>query len=115
MPIYAYRCDSCGQAREVLQKHSDPVLVTCPSCGAPALRKQLTAAGFQLKGSGWYVTDFKGGSAPAKGETAAEGETKATGELASNGAASDTRKTVNSPPSGASAEPVANKTTPPAA
>ena len=59
MPIYAYRCESCGHAKDVLQKISDPVLSTCPSCGTPAFKKQLTAAGFQLKGSGWYITDFK--------------------------------------------------------
>jgi len=61
MPIYAYKCDSCGFAKDVLQKHSDAPLSQCPSCGAPAFKKQLTAAGFQLKGSGWYATDFKGG------------------------------------------------------
>jgi putative FmdB family regulatory protein len=65
MPIYAYRCEACGHAKDVLQKMSDPVLSTCPSCGADAFRKQVTAAGFQLKGSGWYVTDFRGGNAPA--------------------------------------------------
>ncbi|MBE2243482.1 MAG: zinc ribbon domain-containing protein [Burkholderiaceae bacterium] len=64
MPIYAYRCESCGHAMDVLRKVSDPVLTTCPACGAEALRKQVTAAGFQLKGSGWYVTDFKGESKP---------------------------------------------------
>ena len=62
MPIYAYRCESCGHAKDVLQKVSDPVLSTCPACGAATFKKQLTAAGFQLKGSGWYVTDFKGGA-----------------------------------------------------
>ncbi|HET8870191.1 MAG TPA: FmdB family zinc ribbon protein [Aquabacterium sp.] len=62
MPIYAYRCDSCGHTKDVLQKMSDPVLTTCPACGAETFSKQLTAAGFQLKGSGWYVTDFRGGS-----------------------------------------------------
>jgi putative FmdB family regulatory protein len=62
MPIYAYRCASCGHSRDVLQKLSDPVLSTCPACGADQFQKQLTAAGFQLKGSGWYVTDFRGGS-----------------------------------------------------
>lgn len=61
MPIYAYRCDACGHAKDVLQKLSDPVLTTCPACGAGEFRKQLTAAGFQLKGSGWYATDFKSG------------------------------------------------------
>jgi putative FmdB family regulatory protein len=65
MPIYAYRCGACGHAKDVLQKLADPVLTTCPACGAQAFSKQLTAAGFQLKGSGWYATDFKGGSTPA--------------------------------------------------
>jgi putative FmdB family regulatory protein len=62
MPIYAYRCADCGHTKDVLQKLSDPVLTTCPSCGKETFSKQLTAAGFQLKGSGWYVTDFRGGS-----------------------------------------------------
>ena len=61
MPIYAYKCESCGHALDVLQKMSDAPLTECPSCGAAALAKQVTAAGFQLKGSGWYVTDFKSG------------------------------------------------------
>ncbi|MGO4307712.1 FmdB family zinc ribbon protein, partial [Cupriavidus sp. RAF12] len=60
MPIYAYRCDACGHGRDVLQKMSDAPLTDCPSCGAAGtFKKQLTAAGFQLKGSGWYVTDFR--------------------------------------------------------
>ncbi|SEK51131.1 putative regulatory protein, FmdB family [Roseateles sp. YR242] len=62
MPIYAYRCGACGHAKDVLQKLSDAPLSTCPACGAQAFTKQVTAAGFQLKGSGWYVTDFRGGS-----------------------------------------------------
>ena len=65
MPIYAYKCASCGHAKDVLQKISDPLLAVCPACGAAAFAKQLTAAGFQLKGSGWYATDFKGGSSAA--------------------------------------------------
>jgi putative FmdB family regulatory protein len=65
MPIYAYRCASCGHSRDVLQKMSDPVLTTCPACGVDQFQKQVTAAGFQLKGSGWYATDFKGGNAAA--------------------------------------------------
>jgi len=76
MPIYAYRCASCGHSRDVLQKISDPVLTTCPVCGAEQFQKQVTAAGFQLKGSGWYATDFKGGGAPAAAvapATAADG------------------------------------------
>ena len=63
MPIYAYKCDSCGFAKDVLQKISDAPLTQCPSCGEPRFTKQVTAAGFQLKGSGWYATDFKGGNA----------------------------------------------------
>ena len=62
MPIYAYRCDACGFEKDHLQKMSEAPLTTCPSCNAESYSKQLTAAGFQLKGSGWYATDFKGGS-----------------------------------------------------
>ena len=71
MPIYAYRCSACGHAKDVLQKLSDPVLSTCPACGADTFTKQVTAAGFQLKGSGWYATDFKGGSGGTKAPAAA--------------------------------------------
>ena len=82
MPIYAYKCESCGHAKDVLQKMSDDPLTKCPSCGSPTFNKQLTAAGFQLKGSGWYATDFKGGSsgtaAPAVAGTAGAGSTEAT-------------------------------------
>lgn len=62
MPIYAYKCETCGHAKDVLQKMSDPLLTDCPACGAPTFKKQLTAAGFQLKGTGWYVTDFREGA-----------------------------------------------------
>lgn len=65
MPIYEYRCDSCGSQKEHLQKMSDPQLTTCPSCGQDSYNKLLSAAGFQLKGNGWYATDFKGGGKPA--------------------------------------------------
>jgi len=65
MPIYAYACTACGHAKDVLQKLSDAPLTQCPACGAESFSKQITAAGFQLKGSGWYQTDFRGGSAPA--------------------------------------------------
>lgn len=67
MPIYAYRCDECGFSKDVLQKISDPVLTVCLSCAKPSFKKQLTAAGFQLKGTGWYATDFRGGTAPSTG------------------------------------------------
>ncbi|MEI7514485.1 MAG: FmdB family zinc ribbon protein [Betaproteobacteria bacterium] len=71
MPIYAYKCDSCGFAKDVLQKISDAPLSDCPGCGKPEFKKQVTAAGFQLKGSGWYVTDFRGdkNTGAAKPET----------------------------------------------
>lgn len=71
MPIYAYKCESCGHAKDVLQKISDAPLTECPACGASSFRKQLTAAGFQLKGSGWYVTDFRGGASGAGADGAA--------------------------------------------
>jgi putative FmdB family regulatory protein len=63
MPIYAYRCDACGFAKDVLQKMSEDPLTVCPECNQASFKKQVTAAGFQLKGSGWYVTDFRGGNA----------------------------------------------------
>jgi putative FmdB family regulatory protein len=79
MPIYAYRCGTCGHAKDVLQKISDAPLTVCPACGAEAFTKQLTAAGFQLKGSGWYATDFKGsGSAPAPAPAATESKPAAS-------------------------------------
>ena len=62
MPIYAYRCEACGFAKDVLQKVSDPQLTDCPTCGKSSFKKQVTAAGFQLKGTGWYATDFRGGA-----------------------------------------------------
>jgi len=79
MPIYEYRCSACGDQHEVLQKVSDPVLTDCPACGKPALEKMLSAAGFQLKGSGWYATDFKSSGKPAqaKAQTQAEGKADA--------------------------------------
>ncbi|MES2151631.1 MAG: FmdB family zinc ribbon protein [Pseudomonadota bacterium] len=77
MPIYAYRCDECGFAKDVLQKISDPVLTVCLSCGKPSFKKQLTAAGFQLKGTGWYATDFRGGKAPPTGTASGPAESAA--------------------------------------
>ena len=84
MPIYEYRCGECGQDHEALQKVSEPPLTVCPACGKPALKKQLSAAGFQLKGSGWYATDFKGGSkpAPAKADSTADGKSEVKSETA---------------------------------
>ncbi|MBW8757525.1 MAG: zinc ribbon domain-containing protein [Burkholderiales bacterium] len=82
MPIYAYRCASCGHSRDVLQKISDPVLTTCPVCGVDQFQKQVTAAGFQLKGSGWYVTDFRNGSAAAGAPAAPAAAPAAGGDSA---------------------------------
>ncbi|MFN4361040.1 MAG: FmdB family zinc ribbon protein [Hylemonella sp.] len=83
MPIYAYKCESCGAAKDVLQKISDPALSDCPACGQPTFRKQVTAAGFQLKGSGWYVTDFRGGGAASAASTAAPAAAPAAAETSS--------------------------------
>lgn len=62
MPIYEYECQACGHEHEALQKMSDAPLVTCPACSKPELMKKISAAGFRLKGGGWYETDFKSGS-----------------------------------------------------
>jgi len=83
MPIYEYTCASCGHEFEAMQKMSDPPLVDCPECGKPDLKKRVSAAGFRLKGTGWYATDFKGGDKKKEGkdkkaasETAAKEESK---------------------------------------
>jgi len=77
MPIYEYRCNACGHKEEHLQKVSEAPLSVCPVCGKPEYRKQLSAAGFQLKGTGWYATDFKGGSKkPADKKSETKSDTK---------------------------------------
>ncbi len=76
MPIYEYRCSECGHQQEHLQKVSDAVLTTCPACGKETYKKQVTAAGFQLKGSGWYATDFKGGGKKPAAKDATKTESK---------------------------------------
>ncbi|MHB1198670.1 MAG: FmdB family zinc ribbon protein [Polaromonas sp.] len=78
MPIYAYKCESCGYAKDALQKLSDAPLTDCPQCGASSFKKQLTAAGFQLKGSGWYVTDFRGDKGGSKADKPAAADAAAT-------------------------------------
>ncbi|MEI6662487.1 MAG: FmdB family zinc ribbon protein [Comamonadaceae bacterium] len=109
MPIYAYKCESCGFAKDVLQKISDPHLSDCPQCGKAAFQKQVTAAGFQLKGSGWYVTDFRGGDtakAPAAGAVAgAEASTTpATSDSsAASASSSDSSVSATANPAPASA------------
>ena len=123
MPIYEYRCSSCGHELEALQKFSDAPLATCPSCHKDALIKKVSAAGFQLKGSGWYATDFKGsgakpaapkadaaaasGSADAK-EGAAKSESKSE-------AAGESKSEAKTETSSSTAAPAAKTGAPPAA
>ena len=76
MPIYGYRCAECGEEHDALQKVSEPPLTVCPACGKPALQKQLSAAGFQLKGSGWYATDFKASAKKPAEKKTEKSETK---------------------------------------
>ncbi|MBV8032313.1 MAG: zinc ribbon domain-containing protein [Betaproteobacteria bacterium] len=84
MPIYEYRCEACGHQEEHLQKASEAPLAACPSCGKAAYKKLLSAAGFQLKGSGWYATDFKsGGKKPA--EKPGEAKTESTPDTKTGG------------------------------
>ena len=85
MPIYAYRCAVCGHAKDVLQKISDAPLTVCPACSAPRFEKQVTAAGFQLKGSGWYATDFRDAAKPKSSD--AKSDTKADAKPAAEPAA----------------------------
>jgi len=102
MPIYAYRCAACGHAKDVLQKMSDAPLTTCPACGAEAFSKQVTAAGFQLKGSGWYATDFRGGSSGASATAAgtAAGATTSPAAAPGGGAASSSASSDSGPAPG---------------
>jgi len=79
MPIYEYRCDSCGFQKEHLQKMSDAPLSACPACGQASYVKLISAAGFQLKGTGWYATDFKGGGQSAKPAAASDSGAPAAG------------------------------------
>jgi putative FmdB family regulatory protein len=112
MPIYAYKCESCGFAKDVLQKISDPHLSDCPQCGKAAFQKQVTAAGFQLKGSGWYVTDFRGGDtakAPAAGAVAgAEASTTPATSDSSAASASSSDSSVSAAASPAPAAAAAS-------
>jgi putative FmdB family regulatory protein len=97
MPIYAYKCDACGHAKDVLQKMSDASLTDCPVCGAPKFNKQLTAPGFQLKGTGWYATDFKGGGTAAPAVPAAADAVAAPAPaVATGGDAASTSTTSSS-------------------
>lgn len=91
MPIYEYRCEECGFQEEYLQKVSEPPKTVCPSCGKASFRKLLSAAGFQLKGSGWYATDFKGGKPAADAKAGAKEGGAAAGDGAQGGTQSETK------------------------
>lgn len=105
MPIYEYRCAECGFQEEHLQKVSEPPLTVCPSCGKPKFVKLVSAAGFQLKGSGWYATDFKGGAKPAQDKADAKPEAK--GEAEAKAEAKGETKTDAKPASKTEAKPEA--------
>jgi len=110
MPIYAYKCSACGYAHDTLQKMSDPPLTVCPECGQSTYSKQVTAAGFQLKGSGWYVTDFRNnGSAGAAAAPAVSGEKSggAAGDKSGDKPADKPAATESAKPAGESAKPAA--------
>ena len=102
MPIYAYKCDACGHAKDVLQKMSDPQLTDCPACGQSTFKKQLTAAGFQLKGTGWYVTDFREGggknSVPAADAKSGDSPAPSAGSVVASTSESKSADTASRAP-----------------
>jgi putative FmdB family regulatory protein len=100
MPIYEYRCEACGHQEEFLQKVSEPPLTQCPACGKPSLQKLLSAAGFQLKGSGWYVTDFRNkGAKPADKKADAKPDEKSADSKPGEGASESKPETKTEPKS----------------
>jgi putative FmdB family regulatory protein len=103
MPIYAYKCDACGHAKDVLQKMSDDPISECPACGAPKFSKQLTAPGFQLKGTGWYATDFKGGGTAAAAAQSTDAAGTATADAVSASPAPSSGSEAAAPASASSA------------
>lgn len=113
MPIYAYKCSACGHAQDVLQKISAAPLTDCPACGESAYSKQVTAPQFQLKGSGWYVTDFRGGASSGK-DAKAEGKSEAANADAKPAAGSDTKSTGAPESAAATATPASSPAPAPA-
>ncbi len=103
MPIYEYRCDGCGNRLEAFQRMADAPLVECPACGQPALTKLVSAAGFRLKGGGWYETDFKGTgrkrnlAQDAESTGGGKAETGKAAAKAETGAAASSDKTKTAP------------------
>jgi len=116
MPIYAYKCDACGFAKDVLQKISDDSLTDCPKCGKADFKKQVTAAGFQLKGSGWYVTDFRGDSSAGAAKPDTQGAPAVAGEPATPpGADASAPAAASAPPVTGAVKPVAAASAAPSA
>jgi len=105
MPFYEYRCRNCGHELEALQKISDSPLVDCPECGQPVLKKLVSAAGFRLKGSGWYETDFKGGK---KKNLHDSGGKKDSGEKKDSGSTKEAKKETGSSEKKPAAKPTAS-------
>ena len=96
MPIYEYQCQNCGEALEALQKMSDAPLLDCPACHQPALQKKISAAGFRLKGGGWYETDFKSSN---KKNLAAGGGSDSSAPAKPQASSSETSAPAAKPPS----------------
>jgi putative FmdB family regulatory protein len=114
MPIYAYRCAACGHSKDVLRKLSDAPLTVCPACGEPRFEKQVTAAGFQLKGSGWYVTDFRDGAAKKAAKAGdASSEPKAETPAAADGGTPAPAPATSAAPAAAAAPVTAPAAAPP--
>lgn len=108
MPIYEYRCSSCGFQKEYLQKVSDPLLNVCPECSKETFGKMLTAAGFQLKGGGWYATDFKNSGTKPAAKTAAQGGGTGAAESKSSAAGESKSDAKTDAPPAAAAAPAAS-------
>ncbi|HEV8262348.1 MAG TPA: FmdB family zinc ribbon protein [Burkholderiales bacterium] len=111
MPIYEYRCASCGHEKEVLQKLSDPPLTKCPACGKAALEKLVSAAGFHLKGSGWYATDFKGGAKPKEGSQEAQDKSASKDKQESQSQPKETKEAKEDAKAGKEPSPTTTTTT----
>jgi putative FmdB family regulatory protein len=97
MPIYEYRCSACGSEKEYLQKLTDAHMKTCPACGQDTLSKLISAAGFHLKGSGWYATDFKGGSKAGEAKKSADGKSAEPAKSDSGTSETKTESTETKP------------------
>lgn len=110
MPIYVYKCATCGHADDVMQKMSDDALTTCPKCGAETYAKQLTAPGFALKGSGWYVTDFRDGKKPDAAKPATEAAKTDATKTDAKPAVAESATSTTAAPAAAPASPAPSVT-----